>query len=1256
MMKLRAALFGTMLLAFGLWFSGCGGEDGGDKSATVNILSVQPESSYPGVTTTISFEIAPGEGTSAEDLSWVVNFGDGQRVSGTELTSSVGHIYQAPQQYTVEVVAMAGDTRLADATAQVNILGPVDVALSATQGAPANIQVGEDLTISFSATNIEPGAVETPFEVSAYLSSSADVAIEDAGDLIFLGSTTAAAPQAGEAVIEAGDTAALGFTATIPEDVSPGDYHVVTWANPEGQFSDSDPTNNFDISERIVRVADPADLLPDLGVTNVVLIPDRAFPTLNEISRTFTVTNTGSVEAFGVVAKAWLSTGNQTIDPGADQLLEETAPFNVAPAGEQIFDVQSFVLDQEIVPPAGEEIEVYLVVEAAIQGDSGEVNLDNNIGASASPTIVTDKRVEGTDIVVSDFTVTPDSTYLDGTLQISMTLANEGTLDAGTFFCGIYMSLEPAVDTDVDPRLTNINVSGLPGDAERSIEKDIVVPGLFDPGTYYLYVVCDPLGALSESYRSNNQAIYETPVSITDEADVDLYVDSLAVPATAGSGEVVTLVATLCVGGSNASGSTRGQLWRSSAPMPNFTREPLLVFDIPNINPGECADVTIETEATCLNFEDQYSYGIKVDYDDRLPESDESNNTASGDARLAVTGQYCSCIPDTFANDTALGAYPVNPGPSEHQLCQPERCDFYRVELLADESVLISTTFDEARGELVTTLFDPSGVNQLDKSLTPGRQEVAEFLVPSAGGYIVSVCGAATDTQNLYNLGVEVLSPSAGVEVIPRALQVPVRDSFSIGSQLDISFRVYNLGQTDTPANFDANLVISPNPVIGDADDIPLDPATVSVAQVLAGSSRDINATVTIPTSVANGDYYLGVDLGLADTDTSNNQVASKLITVETLCYDPLEPNDSFNAAGTISAGSFSNLDACTAADDFYKLCVQNGKKFSVRADFDYSLGDIDLELFNQQLVRIDSSANVGVGSEQVSVDYVNGAQCYYVNVRLVAFQQVLQTSYDLTVAVQDVDPALQCGGTFESNDSVTSASSLLAALQSPATLDRCPVVDTDYYYVDLEAGQQVSFRGILDPAAQAGTLRIQLYKPGGFVGPNHETAPGAPIAEIADYLAPTTGTYYLQVTMSGSQRRATYRLEADGLDGLGGVDLAATNLLIGPGVYFPADQIRLGFTLSNLGTELATAPYYKVFLGHSATHNPSQDIFLGTVSLTSDVAGGATLNPTARMYLPGTGLWDGTGYLHVVVSANAQTDVDPANNVATTSITLSTN
>ncbi len=184
-----------------------------------------------------------------------------------------------------------------------------------------------------------------------------------------------------------------------------------------------------------------------------------------------------------------------------------------------------------------------------------------------------------------------------------------------------------------------------------------------------------------------------------------------------------------------------------------------------------------------------------------------------------------------------------------------------------------------------------------------------------------------------------------------------------------------------------------------------------------------------------------------------------------------------------------------------------------------------------------------------------------------------------------------------------------------------------------------MTLRAIKDPSTQAGTLRLQLYTPSQSVGPNVETAPDQPIAELRNYVAAQGGLYYVQVTATGNTNNITYRLEVDGLDG---VDLRPQSLLIGPGSYLPNDEIRLGFDIANLGAQDSTTSSFEVFIGDSAAHDSMTDTSLGVFS-PPVIGGSATLPVTARVNVP-PGTATGDYYIHVVVTEtgdlNANNDV----------------
>lgn len=1244
----------TTLLFLGLALlsscSGCDENNSSDKSATVTIVSVEPAAAYPNIETTISFTLAPGTDTSASELKWQVNYGDGQSSAGEGLESSVTHAYADSGDYEITVQARIGESSVGEAKQTFRVYAPVDLAVSAATGRPANIRTGEMITIEASLENKVAGNVETPFEIEAFLSTSPTVTREQLAELTSLGRLKIEASEEGAPVIEASQPKRVTLNATLPDALNSGDYYIVVLADATDIIADTDTSNNLTVSSNIVRVENTSQVLADLVVRDVIAAPDRAFPALSRVTRGYTLANTGGLDVFDVVVKTYISVGDATLDDN-DTLINTSEPINVFARTDVNVAAQAFILDQELIPPQGGELEVYVIVEAQPSTMQDETSKENNIAATQSAIVVSDQLVNGPDIAVREFSVTPESTFLDGTLTVQAKIANEGTVDINTFFCGLYLGKENRVNTDLDQRFSTLSIPSLKSGEERIIDEAKEIPAIYDPGTYYIYIVCDPLGAVEETFRSNNQAIHPNPVLITDQADVDLYVESLTVPKTTNEGELITLTARVCVNGTNPSGMTRAKLFRTPGNRVDFNATALQTIDIPNINPGMCEDVTIELVAACDQFKESYAWGLSVDADDVLPETDEDNNNRAGTDLMIVSGLFCACNEDMFEpNNRATDAKPILATMNTSAaLCAAGTCDFFKLPLEARDSIIISNLHDSARGALVTTLYDPTGLNAIDVSRTMSQHEVATFLVPSAGDYIVSVCGQQTQTRNIYELSPRIIKQAAGVDIIPRQLTFPARDSYSIGASINTSFKVYNLGLANAAA-FEAQLVISSNATLGDADDIVL--KTSNIAALNSGAQRDINEAVILPTNLVDGTYYLGINVNPAQTitedDYTNNMLLGAPITIVTRCFDALEPNDSIQDARDIQgSGTFSNLTACSAADDYYKICAADGQTVTVTLTFNDMMGDLDLELFNQQLQGVASSANAGVNNEQVNVPYVNGAQCYYALVKLKSAMMNVENSYTLDVAVQDVDPSLRCDAWGEPNDTFLTASSLLAASQV-MSLDRCPNTDTDYYYVDLQAGQRVTFKAEKVPGTQPGTLRLQLYNANQTPGLNQETAPDQPAAEIRDFIAPVTGRYFAQVTVSGNARNVKYTLS---ISGLTGVDLSPRNLAIGPGVYLPNDQVRLGFDLSNLGASATmSAPNYTIYYSLSATPDSVNDVSLGNFMAPMPIAASSTLNLFSQVNLPAAAT-AGTRYIHVVVSSMG--DTNPANNVATVPITV---
>ena len=1236
------------LFALAAFSAACGSDDA-KGAGTLTEVSVSPEAGYPDVELTVSLQIEPEDGADADDYSWRVDFNDGNSRSGQGASGQAVHAYDDVGEYSILVEALLDGAVVDSARLDFPVYDPVDLMVDSVLAQPANVRVDENVTISFDVHNQTASPILTPFEVRAYLAPDNQTTRDNFadrvadGDLVPVGDQTLALDDDGIS-LRAGQRRNVSINNTVP-DVPTGHYHGVVVIDPDHHLSDRTPNNTVASSTSTIHVENLDQGLPNLSVQALEVSPERAFPELNHFTRAFTLINLGGEDIFNVVHRTYVQVGSP--QRGEDAVLvHESDPINLFSQGQQQIGPESFVLTEPIIPTDGEK-EVYVIVEAFSEdGDVEEITQTNNIAASNPPITVSDEPVDGPDIAVLDFSIAPDSTFLGGSLEMNATIANEGTQDVGSFFCGIYMGAEPNINPSGDPQVSTVAVTSLDAGEERYFDRELSISAVHNPGVYYFYIVCDPMGAINQPFRGNSQAIQFDPITITDEADIDLYVAEVEVPETADDGDLITVTTTFCVMGSNPTGTTTAALFTSPGSNVDFDAEPLTTFSVPNINPSECLEVDVEIEAQCQDFDDQLSIGVLADAEESLPEDNTSNNYGTADDPVQLDGLYCECIEDDFGpNQSPFAATPMDSGSYEASLCTASECDFYSVELDAGDSLLVTTEHDSSRGALETTLYAPGGYQQLDKDTSADVQKVGVFLASTDGlNYVIEVCGQTNDVRNYYDLDIEVIAQPSDVDVLPRNISIPPNDTFSVGSVIDVDFRIYNLGEQLT-GEFDVDLVLTSARELGNADDITL--ATHTIDSISAGSHRDVTLEAPLSTLVADDDYYIAVVLDpaqvLNETNRDNNVGFTPTITVETSCYDPFTPNDSFSTAASIGEGTYSNLVACSGSSDYYEICAPNGTSLNASVTFDSTQGDIDAILYNQTLESVDSSAQSGVDLEQVGVDYVDGDQCFYLRVVLVSLDADAENNYSLNININEVDPDLQCDPTFEPNDHFGTATSLWAALDYDSTIDRCPKDDVDFYYVNLSPQSTVDFSAGLEPANQSGTLRLQLYGPNLVPIETVETAPGIPTAEINDFQASTTGTYYLQVSVSGNEHRVHYSLDASGLPG---IDLAVVDLGIGPGTYVPGDTVRYGFDLANYGGNDVASVDYKVYLSSSSSLDPENDQVLGQFTV-DDVDADSSIEIDGQLNLP-SNISAGTHYFHVFVDPDDDlNDVNRNNNRA---------
>ena len=113
------------------------------------------------------------------------------------------------------------------------------------------------------------------------------------------------------------------------------------------------------------------------------------------------------------------------------------------------------------------------------------------------------------DLVITSLTA-PTTGNPGGTINVSMTVANQGTAAAGAFNVEFYFSSTSSISTSSVDSGYGCSFSSLGAVAATSCNLAVVIPAGLSPGTWYFGANADPANQVMESNKSNNTRLADT--------------------------------------------------------------------------------------------------------------------------------------------------------------------------------------------------------------------------------------------------------------------------------------------------------------------------------------------------------------------------------------------------------------------------------------------------------------------------------------------------------------------------------------------------------------------------------------------------------------------------------------------------------------------------------------------------------------------------------------------------------------------------
>ena len=375
--------------------------------------------------------------------------------------------------------------------------------------APDAASVGGTIDVTSRTTN--PGSTSaTDFRIGLYLSE--DPAITPADVLL------------GSCFVSSLDPAAsfvCGASVVIPGATAPGLYYVGAFADDQGAVDESDESNNA---------------LAAAGGTTVVALPDL---TVAEVSAPTTAAAGGSIQVdakIDNVGHAPTGSFRTTIFLSDDATISSADVALTSCSVDGLDPGASASCSASVTIPASTAPGVYFV--GALADDQAEVDESdeaNNTGTAPANTAV------GGIVDLAAFGVTASAAgTAGGKLTITSRTANQGTLDAGGFRVGLYLSPDAAITTS-DVLVGQCDVSALAAGATQACDRDVSIPTTLPAGTYWAGAVADFDNRIDETSETNNDARAANPTDIAAPT-TDLVVSGVTAPptGTVGAGISVT--------------------------------------------------------------------------------------------------------------------------------------------------------------------------------------------------------------------------------------------------------------------------------------------------------------------------------------------------------------------------------------------------------------------------------------------------------------------------------------------------------------------------------------------------------------------------------------------------------------------------------------------------------------------------------------------------------------------------------------------
>lgn len=616
----------------------------------------------------------------------------------------------------------------------------------------------------------------------------------------------------------------------IPYNTVAGDYYMIMIADLDSVVREINEDNNSAFVQ--ITVTDPPR--PDLMVKSSEVFPKYA--DLNSessfIYSSLELENGGSVDATNVYLGVYLS-NDETID-NSDLFIDEFYVGNIA-SNQIINQVFNINIPEGLVDGTN-----YILYYIDHFDEIIETNEDNNVLAGE---VITDYKVS--DLAIFNHDLLPNVIYQGFSGLVGSRIQNINLGNSNYSSLNYYLSSDEVIDGK-DNLLSSDYIDEMSMGQIMDIRNNIHIPESTPEGDYYLLLFADGNSDVSESNENNNVIIEE--LTVAKPMFPDLFVSGMEF-----ENSIVILDEEIpfsyTFGNSGNVGS--GEVSISYILSYDFYLDPedelIGIKSIDTLAFGTqqtIIDTLILDNSTTPGY---YYIFVSIDYEDHVFEISESNNYDMFELR--VDEDY---FPDLSFRDPTILTSVVNPGNKIDVSTYIENIGLIKAKNIQVHMFLSNFSETIELGDFFIDSLEANTEIMQNYSVTiPSGQSDGFYSLIGVVDYNNTI-QEFNETNNTFEFYIEVTS-----EILAdlTATNIKIEESyFSEGDELSFTYDLKNLTDV-TVDEFQVKYLLTVDDNIYTDVIAVVDSATISTFNGL--ETREISETITLPATLADGNYYL---------------------------------------------------------------------------------------------------------------------------------------------------------------------------------------------------------------------------------------------------------------------------------------------------------------------------------------------------------------------------------------------------------------